>query len=1044
MKNYMAMTMYLVAFSFCYASEDVRFKFVEDPIRAPKGFVWESKIPADCPFEQSDLFNRIYFTGQFSDYICGDTFYPSWASDDNLYSPWTDGWTDGMISQSYWGRGGTATTGHAVMIGDDPVNLEIKNTSTPKVASALPYQGRYPAGSLVHDGIWYYGTYCLAGDEEKLGNPVHNGFTYGWPILGPIPGFQISYDYGKTWVDSPLSADKPLFPEPKTKWGAVKMGAPHFVDFGKNMEHSPDGKAYLVAMGAEDDDPLPRPCIKPKFGKPYEVAHDCPDLSFKHANLSWISADQIYLARVTPLPKTINDVKAYEFFAGHDRRGKPIWSKKFENIKPLLEWNNNMGCVTVTYVAALKKYLMCVTDGWPSVAEMDSYILEADEITGPWRIITYLEKFGEQSYFLNFPTKFIAENGKTMWLCHSANYSSGRNGYSFGINPPGGRYGISLHQMRFLSQDEPDPQPAKTEDKDIFAGNIAGQAKVTVSSVHGQHAANGAVDGVVDGHPNRKAAWASLPKKMKPFGQMNGQCGEWIKLSWGKKHTIDRVLLFDRIRPTEQVRAGLLVFSDGSFIHVDQALPPTAYQGLEVRFKAKNVEWVKFIVLEHGWRTRYPGLSEFAVFEASKPKEVVWTAHNSNTTKPVRYDTSGSLPASAPLVSSHYNSIEFTGRYANYTKADTWYPSWASDGNLYSPWTDGTIGRMNFVWSAKRDKAETGYAKISGDDPLNLVVSDWGVRIASALPFQGRYPCGSLVYDGVWYYGTYGLDQPVKGINSKFGWYVLGPLVGFSWSTDYGKTWIETSHTTDNPLFPEVSRDKLDLKEGKAGPFIKMGAPHFVDFGKNMEHSPDGKAYLVGHGAEFPDPMPRVANNSWVTGDAVYMARVTPGIENMNNGSKYEFFAGYDNIGKPLWTSDFKNIKPVFEWNNHCGIVTATYNPRLKRYFMCITDGHRQITSRKKYTSYILESDHLTGPWKLVAHMKDFGPQAYFLNIPSKFISTDGKTMWLCYSANYMDPNRNEPDRIDQHTPAGSGYALSLHEFSLKKEKLPKYNERKK
>ena len=34
-----------------------------------------------------------------------------------------------------------------------------------------------------------------------------------------------------------------------------------------------------------------------------------------------------------------------------------------------------------------------------------------------------------------------------------------------------------------------------------------------------------------------------------------------------------------------------------------------------------------------------------------------------------------------------FNAIAFTGRYKTYTTADTWYPSWASDGNLYSPCT---------------------------------------------------------------------------------------------------------------------------------------------------------------------------------------------------------------------------------------------------------------------------------------------------------------------------------------------------------------------
>ena len=138
-------------------------------------------------------------------------------------------------------------------------------------------------------------------------------------------------------------------------------------------------------------------------------------------------------------------------------------------------------------------------------------------------------------------------------------------------------------------------------------------------------------------------------------------------------------------------------------------------------------------------------------------------------------------------------------------------------------------------------------------------------------------------------------------------------------------------------------------------------------------------------------------------------------------GSKYEFFAGNNRAGKPIWTNDFKKIKPIFSWNNHAGIVTMTYNAPLKKYFMCITDGHIGTTSRKEYTSYILESNNITGPWAIVSHMKDFGPQAYFLNIPSKFISYDGKTMWLCYSANYMDKNRNDHDRIIQTTPNGSG-----------------------
>ena len=203
------------------------------------------------------------------------------------------------------------------------------------------------------------------------------------------------------------------------------------------MQHSPDGKAYLIGMGAEENDP------KPRF-----------------ANLSWGSADQLYLARVTPSIANINDIKKYEFFAGHDRQGKPIWSGDFAKIRPLLDWNNNLGVATATYNAPLKKYLMCVTDAWPTCAKMSTYILEADAITGPWRLVVYMKDFGEQAYFVNIPSKFISGDGRTLWLCYSANFAPDWNGIALKFNPPGGCYGLCLHELRLLPPGEATPKPA--------------------------------------------------------------------------------------------------------------------------------------------------------------------------------------------------------------------------------------------------------------------------------------------------------------------------------------------------------------------------------------------------------------------------------------------------------------------------------------------------------------------------------------------------------------------------------------------------------
>ncbi|NJO13305.1 MAG: hypothetical protein HC872_07420, partial [Gammaproteobacteria bacterium] len=133
-------------------------------------------------------------------------------------------------------------------------------------------------------------------------------------------------------------------------------------------------------------------------------------------------------------------------------QGRARWTSDWAQIEPLLEWQNNMGCVNACYNAALGKYLMCVTEGWPTCATMNSYILEADQLTGPWRMVVYLRNFGEQAYFLNFPTKFIAPDGLSMWLCYSGLFADNWNGNKIRERPPGSRYGMVLQQVRLLER----------------------------------------------------------------------------------------------------------------------------------------------------------------------------------------------------------------------------------------------------------------------------------------------------------------------------------------------------------------------------------------------------------------------------------------------------------------------------------------------------------------------------------------------------------------------------------------------------------------
>ena len=366
-------------------------------------------------------------------------------------------------------------------------------------------------------------------------------------------------------------------------------------------------------------------------------------------------------------------------------------------------------------------------------------------------------------------------------------------------------------------------------------------------------------------------------------------------------------------------------------------------------------------------------------------------------------------PAGCPFEpSGSIRGIRLTGRHAEYTGADTWYPSWSRDGSMYSGWTDGDVNGLGCASFGK--DASTGWARIVGNDPLNLQVTDATIYPSSPAPYGGRYPCAYLAHKGVFYCGTYCLNNQVKGLN----WDTMGPFVGLRWSTDAGKTWTQTPHTVERPIFGEPAQLN--------GP-VKFGAPHFVDFGCELEHSPDGKAYLVGHGCSDPTDQPRDAKLSWITGDEVYLARVSPGIQTINDPAAYEFLAGPDAAGRATWSRRLADARPTARWVNNMGCVTMTYVPPLHKYLMCVTDG---VNTIGMYNTYVLEGDQVCGPWRLVHYFHHFGRQAYFVNIPSRFISADGRRAWLCYSANFI--HRDKPEWVD---PPGSRYALCLQEIEL-------------
>jgi hypothetical protein len=177
----------------------------------------------------------------------------------------------------------------------------------------------------------------------------------------------------------------------------------------------------------------------------------------------------------------------------------------------------------------------------------------------------------------------------------------------------------------------------------------------------------------------------------------------------------------------------------------------------------------------------------------------------------------------------------------------------------------------------------------------------------------------------------------------------------------------------------------------------------FLDFGKNNEHAVDGYAYAYGlddnWSATYSSRPPQTK---------LYLARVP--VTAIQDRSQWQFFSGFDAQGTPRWTSEIADRAPVLEDTrliyqtpidsglarqnmtafSQGGIV---YDAPLRRYL---------YTTWTMYTYEFYEAPQPWGPW---THFfsKDFGvfpwtetkSGGYATTVPSKFISKDGRTLWM-------------------------------------------------
>ena len=220
--------------------------------------------------------------------------------------------------------------------------------------------------------------------------------------------------------------------------------------------------------------------------------------------------------------------------------------------------------------------------------------------------------------------------------------------------------------------------------------------------------------------------------------------------------------------------------------------------------------------------------------------------------------------------------------------------------------------------------------------------------------------------------------------------FVDSPAASIARSTDNGKTWTWDKTA---PMFGAPNDPQSPLA-------YKFTTVFFLDYGKNSDNAIDGYVYAYG------------LDNNWREQQTLYLARVPDG--KIQTRSAWEFYAGRNRSGEPTWSSDItqkaavltdnrafytdvSTLYPVASKKKHgpnyaIGQGGVVYDAPLRRYL---------FTSWSGTTHQIYDAPHPWGPWTHL-HSADFGPFKTSLNygqygtsIPSKFISTDGKTLYL-------------------------------------------------
>ncbi len=327
-----------------------------------------------------------------------------------------------------------------------------------------------------------------------------------------------------------------------------------------------------------------------------------------------------------------------------------------------------------------------------------------------------------------------------------------------------------------------------------------------------------------------------------------------------------------------------------------------------------------------------------------------------------------------PLTSTFFATAaeESFSTYQTVSDGDLWPSCWARDGHLYTANGDGN----GFTFAGQR--LDMAVSELTGLPP-NLkgttIATDVGTNWSG--PNYNRKPTGMVCVDGSLYLAF-------QNLNLRH--FSDAPAASIARSSDGGRTWIWNRSV---PMFGGPAAAGTPLA-------YRFTTIFFLDYGRDSSWSPDSR-YVYAYGLD----------NNWREQSSLFLARVPK--SSIQERSSWLFFTGLDSEGNPTWSLDILQKKAVLEDNRllypkilkkegcpaNQAVVSqggVVYDAPLKRYL---------FYSWSCGTHEFYEAPQPWGPWKRFLS-PDFGPLRlaqtrgqYGTNIPSKFISADGKTLYV-------------------------------------------------